>query len=114
VSGLLTRFRTGTRICIVRASIMSPIVFVELPKFVDKPSGLRSRLEKWLDKVERDRITALTEAERRGIEKGIEKGETKKAQAVARAMLANGCEHELIRAYTDLPLEEILKLKDKA
>jgi predicted transposase/invertase (TIGR01784 family) len=124
--------------------------FVELPKYADKPAGLRSRLEKWLhvlrfgehyasgerelpddiraeeemfmaieeakrvnaderlraileyrDKVEHDRITAEEAAERRGIEK------------VARAMIAQRCDPELISTCTGLPVDVIVDLRDQ-
>ncbi len=57
---------------------------------------------------DRDELAA---AEARGIEKGIEKGENKKAVEIAKAMLIEGDAIEKISKITSLTVEEIEKLK---
>lgn len=51
------------------------------------------------------------EGREEGIEKGIEKGKHAKAMEIAKRLLAKGLDVQLIADTTELPLEEILKLK---
>ena len=163
------RFQEQTRVAPGANELVLPdlmeLHFVELPKYVDRKTGLRSRLEKWLhilkfgeqyaagkklpedfqdekellmameemkrvnaderlraileqrEKEEHIRVTALHEAERRGIEKGIEKGRDEvrgeeKAE-VARKMLAKGSDPALITELTGLSATEIERIKAK-
>ncbi len=57
---------------------------------------------------DRDELAA---AEARGVEKGIEKGENKKAVEIAKAMLLDGDAIEKISKITSLTVKEIEKLK---
>lgn len=54
---------------------------------------------------------AKEEGEAIGIGKGIEKGEYRKAIKTAKIMFANGESIEKVKDYTELPEEEILKIK---
>jgi predicted transposase/invertase (TIGR01784 family) len=55
----------------------------------------------------------LDNIEKKGIERGIERGENKKAIEVARRMLKKGFEIEEILEITDLDEEKVLKLKEE-
>ena len=55
--------------------------------------------------------TAKQEGLAEGMEKGIEKGMNQKAQDIARNMLADGVDIDLIMKYSGLTQEQIDKLK---
>ena len=71
-------------------------------------------------KTLRDKISALNEAERKGIQKGmkegmqkgIEKGAKEKAFEIAKSMINIGLDNETISKATGLDLSEIEKLKN--
>ena len=89
---------------------------MEEMKRVNADERLRAILEQ-REKEEHIRVTALHEAERRGIEKGIEKGRDEvrgeeKAE-VARKMLAKGSDPALITELTGLSATEIERIKAK-
>ena len=62
-----------------------------------------------------DEISALNEAERKGMQKGIkegmQKGEKKKALEIAKSMMDMGLDKETISKTTGLDLYEIEKVK---
>ena len=62
-------------------------------------------------KTLKDKISALNEAERKGIKKGMQKGEKKKALEIAKSMMDMGLDKETISKTTGLDLYEIEKLK---
>ena len=59
----------------------------------------------------RDRFSALDTAEKRGLQQGIEKGLQQGLYTVAKKMLTDGADIEMIQRFTGLSKEEILKLK---
>lgn len=61
-------------------------------------------------KTLKDKVSALNEAERKGIEKGIEKGEKNKAIEIAKSLL-DVLDLETIALKTGLSIDEINKLK---
>ena len=61
-------------------------------------------------KTLRDKISALNEAERKGIKKGIEKGEKNKAIEIAKSLIDLGLDKESIAKSTGLDLCEVEKL----
>ena len=65
-------------------------------------------------KTLKDKISALNEAERKGIKKGIkegmQKGEKKKALEIAKSMIDMGLDKKTISKTTGLDLSEIEKL----
>ena len=65
-------------------------------------------------KTLKDKISALNEAERKGMQKGIkegmQKGEKKKALEIAKSMMDMGLDKETISKTTGLDLYEIEKL----
>ncbi len=69
------------------------------------------RLYEMREDAIRDRISALTGAEKKGFEKGIKKGELKKSIKIAKKMILKGNDLEDIMDITDLPFEKILELK---
>ena len=82
---------------------------MEEMKRVNADERLRAILEQ-REKEEHIRVTALHEAERRGIEKGIEKGAREERLAVARRMLSGGLEAPFVAETTGLPIEEVHRL----
>ena len=66
-------------------------------------------------KTLKDKISALNEAERKGMQKGIkegmQKGEKKKALEIAKSMMGMGLDKETISKTTGLDLYEIEKVK---
>ena len=58
-------------------------------------------------KILRDKISALNEAERKGIEKGIEKGIQQRNLEIARNMKLSGLEISMISKLTGLTIDEI-------
>ena len=66
-------------------------------------------------KTLKDKISALNEAERKGMQKGIkegmQKGEKKKALEIANSMMGMGLDKETISKTTGLDLYEIEKVK---
>ena len=69
------------------------------------------RLEELREKWEMDRISSLDYAEEKGREEGIKKGEEQKQKEVAKKMLAEKIDIELIIKVTGLTKEEIEELK---
>ena len=63
-------------------------------------------------KTLRDKISALNEAERKGIKKGREEGEKNKAIEIAKSLINIGLDKETISKSTGLTLSEIEKLID--
>ena len=61
-------------------------------------------------KTLKDKISALNEAERKGMQKGMQKGEKKKALEIAKSMMDMGLDKETISKTTGLDLYEIEKL----
>ena len=65
-------------------------------------------------KTLKDKISALNEAERKGMQKGIkegmQKGEKKKALEIAKSMIDMGLDKKTISKTTGLDLSEIEKL----
>ena len=65
-------------------------------------------------KTLKDKISALNEAERKGMQKGIkegmQKGEKKKALEIAKSMIDMGLDKKTISKSTGLDLSEIEKL----
>ena len=61
-------------------------------------------------KMSIDEISALNEAERKGVQKGIKEGEKKKALEIAKSMIDMGLDKETISKTTGLDLYEIEKL----
>ena len=57
-----------------------------------------------------DEISALNEAERKGVQKGIKEGEKKKALEIAKSMIDMGLDKKTISKTTGLDLSEIEKL----
>ena len=70
-------------------------------------------------KTLKDKISALNEAERKGMQKGMQKGikegmqkgEKKKALEIAKSMMGMGLDKETISKTTGLDLYEIEKVK---
>ena len=62
-------------------------------------------------KTLKDKISALNEAERKGVQKGIKEGEKKKALEIAKSMIDMGLDKETISKTTGLDLYEIEKVK---
>ncbi len=62
-------------------------------------------------KMSIDEISALNEAERKGVQKGIKEGEKKKALEIAKSMIDMGLDKETISKTTGLDLYEIEKVK---
>ena len=69
-------------------------------------------------KTLKDKISALNEAERKGMQKGIkegmQKGEKKKALEIAKSMIDMGLDKETISKTTGLDLYEIEKVKKQS
>ena len=63
------------------------------------------------NRKERDYKANLIASERKGLEKGLAKGENKKAIEVAKNLLANNVDVNIISASTGLSVTEINKLK---
>lgn len=61
-------------------------------------------------KILKDKISALNEAERKGIQKGIKEGEKKKAIEIAKNLL-DVLDNETISAKTGLSITEIESLR---
>ena len=61
-------------------------------------------------KTLKDKISALNEAERKGMQKGMQKGEKKKALEIAKSMIDMGLDKKTISKTTGLDLSEIEKL----
>ena len=61
-------------------------------------------------KTLKDKISALNEAERKGIQKGIQEGEKKKAIEIAKSLL-DVLDVQTISLKTGLSVDEINKLK---
>jgi predicted transposase/invertase (TIGR01784 family) len=59
-----------------------------------------------------DKYSALIEAEEKGIEKGIVKGERKKAIDASKKMIQDGLPLELISKYEGLSIHELEKIKE--
>ena len=61
-------------------------------------------------KMSIDEISALNEAERKGVQKGIKEGEKKKTLEIAKSMIDMGLDKNTISKTTRLDLSEIEKL----
>ena len=61
-------------------------------------------------KTLKDKISALNEAERKGMQKGMQRGEKKKALEIAKSMIDMGLDKKTISKTTGLDLSEIEKL----
>ena len=65
------------------------------------------------DKVmwtEIDQIATMTFAKEKAMAEGLSKGEAKKAREIAKTMLADKVDPDVIAKYTGLPVEEIAQL----
>nr|WP_309244965.1 Rpn family recombination-promoting nuclease/putative transposase [Clostridium tagluense] len=60
-----------------------------------------------------DQLTRIKAAEERGIEKGIEKGENRKAIENATNFLKLGISEEIVAKGTGIPIEKIIEIKKK-
>ena len=85
---------------------------MEEMKRVNADERLRAILEQ-REKEEHIRVTALNEAERRGIEKGRDEVRGEEKAAVVRKMLAKGSDPALITEFTGLSATEIERIKAK-
>lgn len=63
-------------------------------------------------KTLKDKISALNEAERKGMQKGIKEGEKNKAIEIAKSMINIGLDKDTIAKSTGLNLSEVEKLID--
>jgi predicted transposase/invertase (TIGR01784 family) len=63
------------------------------------------------EKAIMDKYSALSEAEEKGIEKGIVKGERKKAIDASKKMIQDGLSLELISKYEGLSIQELEQIK---
>ena len=64
--------------------------------------------------LEKGREEGMAKGMEIGIEKGIAKGMEKEKLATARRLLSMGLSDEQVSTVTELPLEEIQKLKEQA
>ena len=62
-------------------------------------------------KILKDKVSALNEAERKGVEKGIKKGEQKKAIEIAKNLL-DLLDNETISLKTGLSISDVEKLRN--
>ncbi len=63
--------------------------------------------------IERIIAESMADAERRGIQQGMLRGEYDRARKTALAMLKKGYPSEEVAEINDLPLEEVLELQKK-
>lgn len=99
-------------------------VFKQWLKKIVKPrldEELQQEIDGILDKSSQEEVDfmvynlerTLDNIEKKGIKRGIERGENKKAIEIARKMLKKGFEIEEILEITDLDEEKVLKLKEE-
>ena len=64
--------------------------------------------------LEKGREEGMAEGMAKGMEKGLAKGMENEKLATARRLLLMGLSEEQVSTATELPLEEILKLREQA
>ncbi|WP_317573164.1 transposase [Segatella copri] len=89
-------------------------VFRKLAEIGDLRKLSREELELYDEDIKNMRDIYATRKfdEKRGMEKGMEKGMAKEKLATARRLLSMGLSDEQVSTATELPLEEIQKLKE--
>ena len=91
-------------------------VFRKLAEIGDLRKLSREELELYDEDIKNMRDIYATRKfdEKRGMEKGMAKGMAKEKIATARRLLSMGLSDEQVSTATELPLEEIQKLKEQA
>ena len=91
-------------------------VFRKLAEIGDLRKLSREELELYDEDIKNMRDIYATRKfdEKKGMEKGMAKGMEKEKIATARRLLSMGLSDEQVSTATDLPLEEIQKLKEQA
>ena len=91
-------------------------VFRKLAEIGDLRKLSREELELYDEDIKNMRDIYATRKfdEKRGMEIGMEKGMEKEKLATARRLLSMGLSDEQVSTATELPLEEIQKLKEQA
>ena len=91
-------------------------VFRKLAEIGDLRKLSREELELYDEDIKNMRDIYATRKfdEKRGMEIGMEKGMEKEKLATARHLLSMGLSDEQVSTATELPLEEIQKLKEQA
>ncbi len=91
-------------------------VFRKLAEIGDLRKLSREELELYDEDIKNMRDIYATRKfdEKRGMEKGMEKGMAKEKLATAYRLLSMGLSDEQVSTATELPLEEIQKLKEQA
>ena len=91
-------------------------VFRKLAEIGDLRKLSREELELYDEDIKNMRDIYATRKfdEKRGMEKGMEKGMAKEKIATAYRLLSMGLSDEQVSTATELPLEEIQKLKEQA
>ena len=91
-------------------------VFRKLAEIGDLRKLSREELELYDEDIKNMRDIYATRKfdEKRGMEKGMAKGMAKEKIATARRILSMGLSDEQVATATELPLEEIQKLKEQA
>ena len=89
-------------------------VFRKLAEIGDLRKLSREELELYDEDIKNMRDIYATRKfdEKKGMEIGMEKGMEKEKLATARRLLSMGLSDEQVSTATELPLEEILKLKE--
>lgn len=89
-------------------------VFRKLAEIGDLRKLSREELELYDEDIKNMRDIYATRKfdEKKGMEKGMAKGMEKEKLATARRLLSMGLSDEQVSTATELPLEEILKLKE--
>lgn len=85
---------------------------LEYENYFTQDDALRRKYEMRQDGM-REWITSINAAERRGEQKGIQKGEQNRSMQMAAAMLKDSMAVELIAKYSGLTANEILALQQK-
>ena len=57
--------------------------------------------------IQKDKVSALNEAERKGVERGIKEGEKNKAVAIAKSMKLKGMDSSTIKEITGIDIDSI-------
>ena len=91
-------------------------VFRKLAEIDDLRKLSREELELYDEDIKNMRDIYATRKfdEKKGMEKGMAKGMEKEKLATARRLLSMGLSDEQVSTATELPLEEIQKLKEQA
>ena len=91
-------------------------VFRKLAEIGDLRKLSREELELYDEDIKNMRDIYATRKfdEKKGMEKGMAKGMAKEKIATARRLLSMGLSDEQVSTATELPLEEIQKLKEQA